>query len=242
MKKRVSILNCSSYDHPLVRETVLQCINHLGGIEKFVSRGERILVKPNLLMRREPGQVTTTHPAIVLSVCEILKEAGCSIIIADSPGGPYNEARLRSVYRTTGMEEVAEKVGAKLNFDTSSVEVETKEGCLLKRLTLLAPFREVDKVISISKLKSHALTQFTGGVKNLFGMIPGIQKMEYHLKMADTSAFCNVLVDTCVTVNPVLSVMDAVEAMDGQGPASGRKKHVGAVIASSSPYHLDAVA
>jgi ferredoxin len=83
---------------------------------------------------------------------------------------------------------------------------------------------------------------YTGAVKNLFGVIPGLIKAEYHFKMHDPSDFAHHLVDLCKYINPVFSVIDAIEGMEGDGPSAGQKKHAGLIMASESPYVLDKAA
>jgi ferredoxin len=83
---------------------------------------------------------------------------------------------------------------------------------------------------------------YTGAVKNLFGVIPGLTKAEYHFKMHNAENFAQHLVDICTYINPVFSVIDAIDGMEGDGPAAGQKKHVGLIMASENPYALDRAA
>ncbi len=101
---------------------------------------------------------------------------------------------------------------------------------------------EVDKVISVSKLKTHGMMRFTGAVKNMFGTIPGLIKAEYHFKMPGVEEFSDMLVDVCYNANPVLSFMDGIVGMEGAGPSAGDPRHVGVILTSASPYALDLAA
>jgi ferredoxin len=83
---------------------------------------------------------------------------------------------------------------------------------------------------------------YTGAVKNLFGVIPGLTKAEYHLKMKSIENFAHHLIDICENVKPLYSVIDAIEGMEGDGPSAGRPRHAGLVMASASPYALDTAA
>ena len=71
--------------------------------------GANVLVKPNLLMKRDPDRHTTTHPAVVEAVVRVLQARGCEVTLADSPGGPFTEGMLPGLYALTGMKEVAER-------------------------------------------------------------------------------------------------------------------------------------
>jgi len=241
---KVSIVKCEDYGFDKVKNAVKESLDLLGGISSFVSPGEKVLLKVNLLIRRKPEKVTTTHPSLARALAELVLEAGAHPIIGDSPGGYhfYTRSTLESVYETCGMREAAEQSGAELNYNTDAVDVPYPEGKLIKSIKTIKPVLEVDKIISIPKIKTHAMTVYSGAVKNLFGIIPGSYKPEYHLRFEDTGDFADVLIDICSFVKPVLTVMDAVIGMQGYGPTNGSPKQVGLVISGTDPYELDVVA
>ncbi len=241
---KVSITKCSSYEFDIVKNSIRSSLELLGGISAFISAGDKVLLKVNLLMKRKPEKVTTTHPAIVQAVAELVLEAGGKPIIGDSPGGYhfYNRGTLEEVYETCGMKEAAKKSGAELNYDTEVVDIPYPDGKIMKSIKTIKPVLEVDKIISIPKIKTHMMTVYSGAVKNMFGIIPGSYKAEYHLRFDDTGDFADLLIDICSFSKPVLTIMDAVIGMEGYGPTNGNPKKVGLVIASKDPYALDAVA
>lgn len=240
----VAIVKCESYDYNMVKNAVRESLDLLGGISAFVKPNEKVLLKVNLLLRRKPEKVTTTHPALARALAELVIEAGGFPVIGDSPGGYhfYNRNTLESVYETCGMKEAAEKSGADLNYNTDAVDVPYPEGKIMKSVKTIKPVLEVDKVINVPKIKTHAMTVYSGAVKNLFGIIPGSYKAEYHLRFENTDDFADVLIDICSFVKPILTVMDAVIGMEGYGPANGHPKPVGLVISGTNPYELDVVA
>lgn len=238
----VSILSCNEYDYPLVKKTLLQSIENIGGLSPYIKPGERVLLKVNLLMKKTPEEATTTHPVFVQAMADILHEYGASVLIGDSPGGPFSELLLKGQYKAAGLMEAAEKSGATLNYNTNQMQVANPKGKYLKKLIVTEMLRDVDKVISLSKLKTHGMARMTGAVKNLFGTIPGALKAEYHLNMPDGNDFANALIDICLYANPVLSFMDGIIGMEGNGPSSGTPRKIGAVLASSSPFALDMAA
>ncbi len=102
---------------------------------------------------------------------------------------------------------------------------------------------DADAIVNISKLKTHGLTAFTGAIKNVFGCIPGVRKGLFHVQAAENrEVFAQMLVDLLGAVRPSVNVMDAVVAMEGEGPNAGRPKQLGIILASSDPVALDAVA
>lgn len=231
---KVSIVKCPEYDYETVKNAVRESIDLLGGISAFVNPGDRVLIKVNLLIRRKPEKVTTTHPSLAQALAEIVIDAGGTPIIGDSPGGYhfYNKGTLEAVYETCGMKQAAEESGAELNYNTDVVDVPYPEGRIMKSIKTIKPVLEVDKIISIPKIKTHMMTVYSGAVKNLFGIIPGSYKAEYHLRFDDTNDFADLLIDICSFVKPVLTVMDAVIGMEGYGPTNGNPKKVGLIISS----------
>jgi uncharacterized protein (DUF362 family)/Pyruvate/2-oxoacid:ferredoxin oxidoreductase delta subunit len=240
----VSIVRCADYEPQLVKSAVRQSLDLLGGIHAFVKPGDRVLLKVSLLMRRKPEKATTTHPEIVRALAELVIEAGGRPLIGDSPGGYhfYTRSTLASVYDTCGMKDAAEKSGAELNYDTEAVDVPFPEGKVIKLVKTIKPVLEADVIISIPKLKTHMMTVYSGAVKNMFGLIPGSYKAEYHLRFEDTNDFADLLIDLCSFARPALTVMDAVVGMEGYGPTAGNPRTVGLIVSSRDPYALDTVA
>ncbi len=235
----VSLYKCEDYEYERVRAVIRREIDELGGIGKFVSKGERVVIKPNLIMKKAPEEAATTHPSLIRAVAELVIEAGGRAVIAESPGGPFNETMLRSIYKTCRMTEAAEASGAELNYNTDIDEVSFPEGKLLKKVTVVDEIIKADKVINVCKLKTHSMARMTGAVKNMFGMIPGTMKAEYHLNRSNITDFANALIDICLLAKPVLNITDAVECMEGNGPTGGSPRHVGLIMASEDPFALD---
>ena len=239
--EKVSVISCSTYEIEFVRNAIRDAFTQLGGVERYIQPGDKVLLKVNLLMKKNPEEAATTHPAIVQALAEILVQHGASVIIGDSPGGPFSEKHLKGVYKVCGMEEAAKVSGAVLNYDINHIEIKGESLKLLKNLTVINVLEEVDKVISVSKLKTHGMALYTGAVKNMFGVIPGLLKAEYHFKMPDIKDFSDALLDICQYANPILSFMDGIVGMEGDGPSAGTPREIGVVLASPSPYHLDVV-
>ncbi|ACL69069.1 DUF362 domain-containing protein [Halothermothrix orenii] len=238
--ERVSVIKCDSYKG--VEEKVVSAVKLLGGIEKFVKPGQKVLLKVNLLMGKPPDKAITTHPRVVKAVGELVKQAGGQVIIGDSPGGPFTKNALRKIYRVTGMEEVAEELGAELNYDVEQEKVEYRSGIITKSFIVGKYITGADVIINIPKLKTHGMTMYTGAVKNLYGAIPGLLKADYHLRMPELSHFSQMLIDLAFCVKPALNIMDGIIGMEGDGPSGGTPRKFGYILASASPLGLDVAA
>jgi uncharacterized protein (DUF362 family)/Pyruvate/2-oxoacid:ferredoxin oxidoreductase delta subunit len=242
--KQVSVIKCEDYHFEKVKEAIRASLEYLGGIQAYIHPGDKVLLKVNLLIKRKPEKVTTTHPVLARALAELVHEAGGIPIIGDSPGGYhfYNRGVLEAVYETCGMKEAADLSGASLNYNTEMVDVPYPEGKVVKNVKTIRPVLEVDKIINIPKIKTHMQTVYSGAVKNLFGIVPGSYKADFHLRFEDPSDFAEVLIDLCLFAKPVLTVMDAVMGMEGYGPTNGNPKKVGLIMASPDPFALDLAA
>jgi len=239
LDKTVSVVKCSDYQK--AEDSVFKALELLGGIESFVSYGDRVLIKPNYVSKKNPSDAATTHPAILRAVVKAVIKAGGKAIIAESPGGVYSEGILKGLYKTCGALEAVEGLEATLNYDTEFSQVHFPNGKTLKSFPVIKPVLDADVIISLPKMKTHAMTDYTGAVKNLYGVIPGTYKAELHFRLNEKKDFCSMLLDLCECVKPTLSIMDAVWGMEGNGPTAGENRHIGLVMASANPYALDLV-
>jgi uncharacterized protein (DUF362 family)/Pyruvate/2-oxoacid:ferredoxin oxidoreductase delta subunit len=238
----VVIKRCENYDEDNLRNSFNYIWESLGGINKYIKNGTRVVLKPNLVIRRKPEEAATTHPEFVRILSELIIAQGGKVTIAESPGGPFSKPLLKSVYSGTGMESASALSGAMLNYDTTSVKIDNKDGKILKKVEVISALIEADIIINLPKLKAHGQMMYTGAVKNLFGAVPGIQKFDYHNRMPSASEFADVIVDIFLSVKPTLTFMDAIVGMDGFGPTSGSPKQMGLILASEDAFALDAVA
>ena len=242
---KVAIIRCPDYDPVRVREAVAQTIELLGGTEHFAKPGETVLVKPNLLSARPPEAAVTTHPTVVRAVVELWAQAGARVMVGDSPPlAGEKEASYRRLLKITGLSGVIEQTSAQLiRFEEAVIEVEQPRGRYYKRFEIARAVADADALISLPKLKTHGLTYLTGAIKNIFGCIPGKRKALFHAQAGeDRETFAQMLVDLLSAVRPKLSIIDAITAMDGDGPVDGRIRNVGLILAGTDPVALDAVA
>ena len=235
----VTAQKAETYAPELIDRTVTQILDTLN-VKERLSPDMKVTIKPNLLMKRRPEQATTAHPSVVEAVIRYVQKARVTdITVADSPGGPYTKPLLHGIYEATGMIQVCQKTGAVLNEDTGFGTVPAPEGKQCASFSIIDPVRKADFIISIGKLKTHCMTTMTGGVKNLFGCVPGLQKPELHYRFQDKKDFCNMLVDLAGAVCPDVTLVDAVIGMEGDGPSAGTPIRSGFIGASDSPFVLD---
>ena len=243
-RKTVSLARCDDYSREHVLSAVRRSIDLMGGVGRFASPGQKVLVKPNLLHVSEIGKGVTTHPEVVFAVARLFRDHGCEVIIGDSPGAgtSYKVRSLRKSYASAGLDKIAEELGIALNFDTGYRGVPNPKGRMIKRFNVINPALDADAIVSVSRMKTHLLTYMTGGTKNLFGVLPGMEKPTFHGRLPDPEDFSRMLVDLNVLMRPKLQVMDAVMAMEGDGPTGGSMRKVGALLASDDFTAIDVAA
>lgn len=242
MNTRVSIIRCSDYSN--VKNAIKESLDLIGGLEKIISPGKRVLLKPNVLAIRPPEDAVTTHPAVVSAMCELVSEVGGVPIIGDGSGITRPGSTSTSqAFKVSGIEDVASRYGAELiNFETYGyTEVDIPGGRQFSRLHISKAILEADVIISLSKLKTHELTLYTGAVKNFFGIIPQKSRKQAHI-IEDRNRFGEAIVDIYSIVKPHLAVMDGVIGMEGNGPSNGTPFFAGVIMASYDCVALDIVA
>ncbi len=238
----VAAKKCYSYQADELAEKLDSLLEEIGGLENFISAGDRVVFKTNLLMGKAPEAAVTTNPEFIRALAKKVKALGAEVIIADSPGGPFNEKLLKRAYQKAGLYQLAAEEDLELNYNTDSEKHEYRAGKSSKSFQLTSYLEAADLVINLPKLKTHGLTMYTGAVKNLFGCIPGVLKAEYHLRMQSVYDFSRMLNDLAGLVSPELTIMDAVVGMEGEGPSNGRLREFNYLLASTSPYYLDLAA
>ena len=228
---------CRDYESQTVRRALEAAIRDAGGLD-WVKKGMRIGVKLNLCAAKKPEDAATTHPVLAAELTRMLVERGAEVVLGDSPGGPFVAPLMHRLYDAAGLK-LCEEAGGKLNEDFGYTEVDFPEGKSLRRFAYVDWLRACDGVINFSKLKSHGMMGMTAAVKNLYGVIPGTHKSEYHFRYEDPMRFADMLVDLNEYVKPRLCLCDAVEIMEGNGPTMGTPRQLGLVLACRDPYRLD---
>ena len=235
----VSIVRCAEYTQDECTRALTQVLEPLGGLS-WVRPGMRIVIKANLVSAMKPDKAATTHPALLAALTRLLIARGASVVIGDSPGGLYNAAFLNRVYAATGMHE-AEEAGAVLNHNFSQNTADFPEAHIAKHFTYTAYLDGADAIISFCKLKSHGMMSLSAATKNLFGVIPGTMKPEYHFRYPDPMDFAGMIVDLNSYFKPRLFLVDAVQTMEGNGPTAGTPRYMGALLAGTDCHKVDLV-
>lgn len=233
----VNIVRCDDYSEKNVVRAFDELIKLIGGLD-WVKPEMKIVIKANLVTFLKPEAAATTHPALLCELVKRLTEKGAKVVVGDSPGGIYNSLYVNRVYAATKIDEV-KKYGGSLNENFEQSMAKFENGKVLKEFPYTSYLDDADVIINFCKLKTHGMMGMSSAVKNLFGIIPGTKKPEFHYLYPDHNDFANMLIDLNEFLKPKLCIVDAVVGMEGNGPTAGTPRQIGAILASTNPYKLD---
>ena len=233
----VSISKCNSYDIKEVQGAVDSCLDKLGGLSSLIKPDDRVLIKPNILIAKPPEEAVTTHPSLIEAIIIAVKKAGAVPLVGDSPGGLVGN--VRGHWKVTGIEEVCNRLNVEiLNFESSGVYEKRING---NHYHIAKPVLDADFIINVPKIKTHGLTILTCAIKNMYGTIPGLTKVNYHKEAPKPSDFAELVVDIFALSKPGLNIVDGIIGMDGNGPSAGNPKEMGLILASTDAIAVDSL-
>ncbi|NLW83201.1 MAG: DUF362 domain-containing protein [Phycisphaerae bacterium] len=227
-KTTVALLRCPDYTPDLVRRQVAEALALLDGTQSFVRPGRRILIKPNLIVPVGPDVPAQTHPEVICAVAEWVKAAGATPLVGDSPAWSNTAACLAAL----GIDQRLQTLGAEIVQLDRPVRTKIEGSSLgLSRVAL-----EADAIINLPKLKAHQQLGATIAVKNMYGCVAGKEKAFWHFaKGGSYDAFCRMLIGVYRQLAPVVTLIDGIVAMEGQGPINGTPRPLGFIAAGTDP-------
>ena len=237
MKSQVYLQKFDSYSLDGVVQFVRNSLKVLDPEASMFGHGQKVLLKPNLLRGFKPDRCVTTHPVVIEAVCQVLKDLSVShIVISDSPA----LGSLSMVASKAGYTFLKKKYGVQILPLSNPITFENIEQ--VPHLKIAGCLQHYDRIINLPKVKSHCQMTMTLCIKNLFGLVIGKRKPALHcLVKNDKLKFGKMLIDIARHVNPCLSIVDGIEAMQGQGPINGTPYPLGVMGASQDMTALDLV-
>lgn len=236
---KVGIYKCEKYDVDLIYKILSENIPKYIDINKVFKSGNKILIKPNLIGIKKPELNITTHPAVIEAIVKYLKNFDVKIGLGDNPGAPLTN--FKELFYYTGMTDIMKRYNVKE--ELFQVYPSTYFEFQNKKIYITGIYKEYDYIINVPKFKTHTITIITCAVKNLFGFIPGMYKLSFHSFFRNSYTFSEALVHLTEILNPkiALNIVDAIEAMEGEGPSGGQTKKMNAIGVGNLVYDIDAV-
>jgi len=212
---------------------VRRAVDAVGGMRRFVSRGDVVLVKPNMAWDRTPAQAANTNPAVVAEAVRLALEAGARRVIVTDVS--INEPRR--VFDRSGIAAAARAAGATIILpDERHFRDVHLHGEVLGAWPVFQPFLEADKIVNLPAAKQHSLTGVSLGIKSWYGILGGERRrlhQRIHESLADLAAF----------MRPTLTILDAWRVLQRNGPSGGNLADVElrrTVLAGTDPVAVDA--
>lgn len=230
MSAFLNVKSCLTYnDYDLIKNTIEKSLEKISLSSNPIKSGQTVALKVNILGAFPPEKAACTSPVVVRALVEALKKYNVIIKIVE-------DCYTKSAPKVSGILDVAEETG---------VEFINLNGRLFKEIKVrenIFNFYEdilnADHLISVPKMKTHVLTNFSGAIKLMYGSITKAQRVAFH-RFAESDLFSQVLVDIFSIKKPTLSVMDAIISMDGVGPTHGTPNNSGFLIVSDDAVMLD---
>jgi len=223
----------ATYDYRSLKNRLFELLDTLGG--GLIRENSRVVVKPNLLAPASPQRAMLTHPMVVKGVAEYVLDRGGKVQISDSPA----MGTFEKVLKESGIREALKGLDVTYKEFTESTTIDVGEP--FKKVEIARDALEADVLINLPKLKTHSQMLLTLGVKNLFGCIVGFRKPQWHLRAGvDREVFAALLVRIYQAIQPKLTILDGILAMEGEGPGKGgHPKEVGILLGSADAVALD---
>ena len=231
----VTLTQCSDYSRPAVAEAIEKHFNLLGGLKQFVRPGDSVLLKPNFIAPRSHRHATQTDPAVIIETARLLKDFGARPFVADSPAWGNTFVCVKALKLDEPLRQLSVPVRQldkprKCRVGTKNVNIGISSVAL-----------DADVIINLPKFKSHQQLVATFAVKNMFGCVSGKKKALWHFTKGRQEDFCELLIDIYRHLNPALTIIDAVTAMDGRGPIRGRARPLGWLIGGTDPIACETI-
>lgn len=215
-------------------KTIRAAMAALGGMERFVQKGDVVMIKPNVAFDRPPALAATTHPEALRAVAKLCLEAGASkIIVADNPINSPTGCFFKS-----GLTAVAADMNLDLMYpEASSFSPLELKGEILKHWTFFhAPFKKATKVIGLAPCKDHNLCHASMTTKNWYGLLGG-RRNQFHQHIH------SIVSDFALMMKPTLVILDGMNVLMSNGPTGGRLsdvKPMNTIVAGTDMVAVDA--
>ncbi len=236
--ENIVIKKCTEYDLEKVKAAIKEGFDMLGGLDKFIGKDEKVLLKVNCLSPSVPEKAIITHPVVLKAVIRILKDKTSNIMVGDSPGfGSFVGGAKKC-----GYEQVAKEENVTIVEFKEEEEIRNENALNYKTFKVDGIINKVDKIINLPKFKTHGLMYMTLAIKNMFGIIPGTSKAGYHLRAGrEKMLFAKMLVDLYRAKPPIMNIVDGIIGMEGNGPGGGDPINTGVIVMGQDGFAIDHV-
>lgn len=239
MNTKVSIVKGSKDPQQKeIRHMVEESIRLIGGIDDIISRGDKVLIKPNIAYEIKPGETEVSDPRIAKAICDVLLDFGAKPIIAESSAaGVDGEA----AFKASGYYDLRDQGYEVINLkkpNTKTITLDVEKGEVLKKVKVWALAKEVDAIIDFPVIKTHDHLPATLALKNMKGLLVDSEKKKFHHKYGLSQA----IADLNLVLKPDLTIVDGIFCREGLGYPFSDEIEMDLIIAGKDPVAVDTVA
>ena len=234
-----------SKDYNDIQDKINYLLDNVLENGSVIKEGMVVFLKTNALAPHPASKAITTHPSVVRAVIRYFKKYNVRIIVGDNPA----TKEMKTVYKVNGTQDVVDEEGVELANNSDLKVISAKEYKRYKDFNVSKQIVEADILVNLPKLKTHGLAYFTGAEKNLFGLIYGLEKAQWHVKSSSPLEFGEAIADLYSAIKNEMkdkifvNLMDGIEGLEGEGPSTGgNKKEAYALLASKDAVALDRIA
>ncbi|MHA1147688.1 MAG: DUF362 domain-containing protein [Promethearchaeota archaeon] len=224
-----------------VKDAVFNALELINAKELMIKTGMKILLKPNILLSKEPERGATTHPEILKSVIQWLKQFNPEKIIVAESSGTFKRGATEKAFKGSGLQSVCEDEGVEWTSfaKTQRKTYKIKNPLVLEEITASTLLDEVDLIVNLPKIKTHGQCILTCCIKNMFGILILGNKARTHAQFPTREKFNAALTDIYSVSNPQLTIIDGYYTMEGNGPSAGDVVKLDLILAGYDPVALD---
>jgi len=231
---KVVLTGCCDYSSANVSAALQRHFELLAGLGKFVKPSDRVLLKPNFIAPKSRQNAAQTDPAVIIETAKLLLDFGAKPFVADSPAW----SNTFSCVKKLKLDKPLRKLGVPVK------QLDSPRKILIgnTKVSVSSLALDADVIISLAKLKTHRQMVATFAVKNMFGTVTGKQKAYWHFAKGKTrESFAEFLIAIYKFLNPSLTIVDAVTAMEGPGPINGSPRPLGVILSSIDPIACETI-
>ncbi|MHC4130675.1 MAG: DUF362 domain-containing protein [Planctomycetota bacterium] len=233
---KVVLTQCDDYKSDGLARALKRQFDLLGGLDKFVKPSDTVLLKPNFIAPKSRRRAVQTDPAILIETAKLMKDFGAKPFVGDSPAW----SDVYHCARKLKLEEPLKKLGVPVKQLDKGKKIRIGENGTKVSFSSVA--LEADVIINLPKLKAHQQLVATIAVKNMFGAVSGKEKAYWHFgKGSNRDQFCEFLIEIYKYLNPALTIVDGITAMEGVGPIRGTPRQIGYLIGSTDPIACELI-
>jgi uncharacterized protein (DUF362 family) len=239
MKTTVAIVKGSKNPQQTeIRKMVEQSIGLIGGIDDIISRGDRVLVKPNIAYEIKPGETEVSDPRVAKAICDILLDMGAKPLIAESSAaGVDGEAAFEASGYYDLRKQGYEVINLKAAKTKKTIILDNPRGKVLKKVKVWALVKEVDAIVNLPVIKTHDHLPATLALKNIKGLLVDAEKKNFHHKYGLSQA----IADLNLVIKPDLTIVDGIFCREGLGYPFSDEIEMDLIIAGKDPVAVDTV-